>query len=107
MSRYFDQNQNTVQFGDSFIPLEDFTKLSNSPKTELVTQISDFVTNLADIQFSEKVLALYSAYIIYQDYQFGLVNPQDVRRLNLGVKYLVFFSSRSLKKREKYISFAQ
>jgi len=83
MSRYFDQNQNTVQFGDTFIPLEDFTKLSNSPKTELVTQISDFVTNLADIQFSEKVLALYSAYIIYQDYQFGLVNPQDVRRLNV------------------------
>ena len=83
MSRYFDQNQNTVQFGDAFIPLEDFTKLSNSPKTELVTQISDFVTNLADIQFSEKVLALYSAYIIYQDYQFGLVNPQDVRRLNM------------------------
>ena len=83
MSRYFDQNQNTVQFGDTFIPLEDFTKLSNSPKTELVTQISDFVTNLADIQFSEKVLALYSAYIIYADYQFGLVNPQDVRRLNV------------------------
>ena len=26
---------------------------------------------------------------------------------NLGAKYLVFFSSRSLKKREKYISFAQ
>ena len=84
MSRYFDQNQNTVQFGDAFIPLEDFTKLSNSPKTELVTQISDFVTNLADIQFSEKVLALYSAYIIYQDYQFGLVNPQDVRYGNMG-----------------------
>ena len=83
MSRYFDPNQNTVQFGDIFIPLEDFTQLSNSPKTELVTQISDFVTNLGDIQFSEKVLALYSAYIIYRDYQFGLVNPQDVRRLNV------------------------
>ena len=83
MSRYFDQNQNTVLLGDSFFPLVDFTKLSNSPKTELVTQISDFVANLVDIQFSEKVLALYSAYIIYQDNQFGLVNPQDVRRLNV------------------------
>ena len=30
-----------------------------------------------------------------------------IREADLGAKYLFFFSSRSLKTREKYISFAQ
>ena len=40
-------------------------------------------------------------------YGFRVNVTQEIQCSELGAKYLVFFSSRSLKTREKYVSFAQ
>ena len=67
MSRYYDLSQNAVLFGDQMLPMDAFMTTRNTEEMNLVTQIFDFAKSLAEMQLSEMVLALYSAYILLQE----------------------------------------
>ena len=67
MSRYFDLSQNAVLFGDTMLPMDAFMTTRNTEEMNLVTQIFDFAKSLAEMQLSEMVLGLYSAYILLQE----------------------------------------
>jgi len=82
MSRYFDVSQNAVLFHDTMLPMDAFMTTRDTVEMRLVTQIFDFAKNLAEMQLSETVLALYSAYILLQDERPGLRNVVDIKRLN-------------------------
>lgn len=76
MSRYFDVSQNAVLFADSMLPMDAFMTTRDTAEMRLVTQIFDFAKSLAEMQLSEMVLALYSAYILLQDGKIGVcLNP--------------------------------
>ena len=67
MSRYFDLSQNAVLFGDMMLPMDAFMTTRNTEEMNLVTQIFEFAKSLAEMQLSEMVLALYSAYVLLQE----------------------------------------
>jgi len=67
MSRYFDLSQNAVLFLDTLLPMDAFMTTGDTAEMNLVTQIFEFVKNLADMRLSETTLALYSAYILLQE----------------------------------------
>ena len=49
------------------LPMDAFMTTRNTEEMNLVTQIFDFAKSLAEMQLSEMVLALYSAYILLQE----------------------------------------
>ena len=67
MSRYYDLSQNAVLFGDIMLPMDAFMTTRNTEEMNLVTQIFEFAKSLAEMQLSEMVLALYSAYVLLQE----------------------------------------
>jgi len=85
MSRYFDLSQNAVLFGDMMLPMDAFMTTRNTEEMNLVTQIFEFAKSLAEMQLSEMVLALYSAYVLLQEDRQGLRNVGDIKRLSEAV----------------------
>ena len=49
------------------LPMDAFMTTRNTEEMNLVTQIFEFAKSLAEMQLSEMVLALYSAYVLLQE----------------------------------------
>ena len=54
------------------LPMDAFMTTRNTEEMNLVTQIFEFAKSLAEMQLSEMVLALYSAYVLLQEGKFPL-----------------------------------
>ena len=83
MSRYYDLSQNAVLFGDQMLPMDAFMTTRNTEEMNLVTQIFDFAKSLAEMQLSEMVLALYSAYILLQEGKMRSFAKNNMTGLNV------------------------
>ena len=67
MSRYFDLSNNAVLFYDVMLPVGAFLTTHISEEMTLVNKIFEFAREIAQMKLSEKVLSLYSAFILLQD----------------------------------------
>ena len=82
MSRYFDLSNNAVLFDDVMLPIDAFltTDISEEERT-LVNKIFEFAREIAQMKLSEKVLSLYSAFILLQDGKCPLFKTKSHKHL--------------------------
>jgi len=85
MSRYFDLSNNAVLFYDVMLPVGAFLTTHISEEMTLVNKIFEFAREIAQMKLSEKVLSLYSAFILLQDDRNGLRNLEEIRKLKEAV----------------------
>merc|ERR1719412_174702 len=85
MSRYFDLSNNAVLFYDVMLPVGAFLTTHVSEEMTLVNKIFEFAREIAQMKLSEKVLSLYSAFILLQDDRNGLRNLEEIRKLKEAI----------------------
>jgi len=85
MSRYFDLSNNAVLFYDVMLPIGAFLTTHVSEEMTLVNKIFEFAREIAQMKLSEKVLSLYSAFILLQDDRNGLRNLEEIRKLKEAI----------------------
>ena len=73
MSRYFDLSNNAVLFYDVMLPIGAFLTTHVSEEMTLVNKIFEFAREIAQMKLSEKVLSLYSAFILLQDGELHII----------------------------------
>ena len=88
MSRYFDLSNNAVLFHDVMLPVDAFLTTHISEEVTLVNKIFEFAREIAQMKLSEKVLSLYSAFILLQDGKCPLFKTLKQLKTSLLSKHL-------------------